>query len=77
MYSPGACIRRVGIYFPCGHVLLFVKIKKIPGPSMYSPGACIGRVGIYFRIGIYFPARHVLLFVKSKKKSRPQHVLTE
>ena len=61
MCSPGACARRVDIYFPGRSIRLgqaftfrvgicsyFHDKKKIPGPSMCSPGACARRVGIYF-----------------------------
>merc|ERR1711872_913362 len=68
MYSPGACPRRVGIYFPGGHVLLFGIIKK-----KFQAPACTHRVlalagQAFTSVGIYFPARHALLFALIKTK---------
>merc|ERR1711942_549833 len=68
MCSPGACARRVGIYFPgmlllYGYAFTFRACIYFPGRSILLGQAFTFRVGI-------------VLFRMIKKKSRPQHVLS-
>ena len=67
MFSPGACTRRVGIYFPGGHVLLFGIIKKNSRPQHVLTGRLPSRDRIW----------HVYYYLRVATTTTTSRVRTE